>query len=183
MKTLISGIIYAVVVLLLISPLCADFPVSWEDNGVKIVGEVFIDTDTFLMTEFSNDGPTTTYTPATLPIGLIATNSDGTLHDVTSDFEFSGIGDDWSFVGPMHFEIDYLEGASFGGGHHIEWGGSDALTGTTSGQNERFFNLAIGPISSGTFIADEGTVAVPEPVAIGLGTLALLSLVAMVPRG
>lgn len=182
MRTLIAGILYAAVVLLLISPLCADFPVSWEHEGVKIEGEVFVDSDTFLLTLFENSGPTTTYTPAELPIEMVALDLSGAPFDVTADFAFSGIGDDWSFVGPMHFEIAYIEGPSFGSGHHIEWGGSDALEGVTFGQDARFFNLAVGPISSGTFIADEGTVAVPEPVAIGLGALAVLAVLAIVPR-
>ena len=163
-------------------------PIDWfleapegSGLGIHITGIVDTDTDTFTMDSFINDGAVTTYTPIT-PIVMEAVHTSGAPHDVPDTFSDEGIGDDWSFMGPLHALVPYSEGPTSGDGYHISWGGSEALTGLTVGQDERFFNVAISGVSSGTLITDKHTVSIPESTGLvlgGLGVMALLGLVMM----
>lgn len=152
---------------------------SGSGTGISFTGIVDDAADTFTMDSFVNDGPVTTYTPVT-PIVMHAVTTSGTPYDVPTDFATSGIGDDWLFMGPLHALVPYSEGPTSGDGYHISWGGSEALTGFTVGQDERVLNLAINGVSSGTFITDKHMVSIPESTGMVLGGLSLMALLGLV---
>ena len=172
------SVLYAAIALTFLSSLAApvdsaELPVSWffelsegSSLGVEITGTVDTTLDTFSVESFLVDGPITLFTPAALPIEMMALDVDGFHYDVPDDFD--GITDDWGFFGPLLSDIAYVEGTTSAPGR-MSWGFSEALSGLTFGVDERVMHLAANPISGATLIArDKSHVSVPEPVAYAL---------------